>query len=200
MKLRFALAALVAPALLATAALVAAEDQEEKEFKATCPVSGQPAKETSALDYRGKKVYFCCDNCPNAFAADPEKFAAKANAQLLETGQMVQVACPLTGRPMADDKAVEVAGVTVHVCCAGCLGKAKALEGDELVALLFADTEKGFTLQTHCPVSDKPIDIAHFVEYEGQKVYFCCGGCPEAFQGDPKSFLAKLPQFAEKAE
>jgi YHS domain-containing protein len=201
MKLRYAVAALLAPALLATVALLAAEDaKEEKAFKATCPVSGQPAIEDSSVAYRGKKVYFCCENCPNAFTADPDKFAAKANRQLLETGQMVQVACPLTGRPCAEDKAVETGGVTVHVCCAGCLGKAKAKEGDVLVALLFADTEKGFTLQTECPVSGKPIDPAEFVEHEGKKVYFCCPGCPAKFTADPEKYLSKLPQFAEEAK
>ena len=35
----------------------------EKEFKATCPVSGGPAKEAHSVDYHGKKVYFCCPNC-----------------------------------------------------------------------------------------------------------------------------------------
>jgi Cu(I)/Ag(I) efflux system membrane fusion protein len=53
-------------------------------------------------------------------------------------------------------------------------------------------------LQDICPVSGKPIDPTKFVEHEGQKVYFCCGGCPKAFTADPDKFLAKLPQFAEE--
>jgi YHS domain-containing protein len=28
--------------------------------------------------------------------------------------------------------------------------------------------------------------------HEGQKVYFCCEGCKETFNEDPKKFLAKI--------
>jgi YHS domain-containing protein len=28
--------------------------------------------------------------------------------------------------------------------------------------------------------------------HEGQKVYFCCGGCKETFDEDPKKYLAKI--------
>lgn len=49
--------------------------------------------------------------------------------------------------------------------------------------------------QTTCPVMGGAINKAIFVEYQGKKVYFCCAGCPEAFQADPQKYLAKLPQF-----
>lgn len=199
MKVRLLLAALFAPALLMTGLLLAEEDDAEKaEFSATCPVSGQPAVEDSYVEYQGKKLYFCCDNCPKAYAEDPEKFAVKANYQLLETGQIVQVACPLTGRDVNPDTAIEVAGVTVSFCCENCQGKAQKAAGDEQLALVFADLSKGFTLQTTCPVSDKPIDPTASVEHEGKKVYFCCENCPAAFQADPEKYLDKLPQFAEE--
>ena len=74
--------------------MIAAEDKkdEKKEFKATCPVSGQPAIEDSVLDLAKLKagegkVYFCCKNCPKAFEKDPAKFALKTARQLAETGQ-----------------------------------------------------------------------------------------------------------------
>ncbi len=50
--------------------------------------------------------------------------------------------------------------------------------------------------QTTCPVMEgNPIDKAHFTEYKGQKVYFCCPGCDEKFEANPDQYLAKLPQF-----
>lgn len=182
-------------ALVAVALLTAGLTAEEKEFKATCPVSGGPAKEANALDYHGKKVYFCCGNCPKKFAADSKPFEAKANKQLAETGQITQVACPISGRAANPEKKSEVAGVEVVFCCDNC--KAKADAAEDAVALLFGDLAKGFTLQTDCPVSGKKINIEKFVEHDGKKVYFCCGGCPDAFKADPAKYTAKLPQFSE---
>jgi YHS domain-containing protein len=139
MKSRLCVAALAAVALLVVHSLRAADAPELK-----CPVSGQPAKADKTADFNGGKVQFCCDQCPKAFAKDPAKFAAKANLQLAQTGQLKQVACPLTGKPAAADKSVDVAGVKVGLCCNGCLGKAKKASGDELVTLIFTDTSKGF--------------------------------------------------------
>ena len=196
MKTRFMAVVLGCMALAATTALVAEEAEKEKEFKAICPVSGGPAKEENSLEYHGKKVYFCCKNCPNAFKADTKKYAAKANYQLAETGQVVQVACPISGKPCNPDVTSDVGGVTVGFCCNGCKGKADKA-GDEVLALLFGDLAKGYTLQTACPVSGKPIKTDKFVEHDGKKVYFCCNGCPAAFTADPAKFVSKLPQFSE---
>ncbi|MBX3411989.1 MAG: YHS domain-containing protein [Pirellulales bacterium] len=195
MKVRLLSVALFA-ALIAVAQLSAIGDDKE-EFSAKCVVSGAPAKEANSVAYKGKKVYFCCQNCPKAFEADPEKFANKAAAQLLATKQIVQVACPLAGKPVNPEQTVEVAGSTVAFCCGGCKGKAAKASGDDLLALVFGDLAKGFTLQTKCPISNKPIDAAVSVEHDGQKVFFCCDGCPDAFEKDPAKFTAKLPQFQE---
>ncbi len=54
------------------------------------------------------------------------------------------------------------------------------------------------TEQTTCPVMEgNPIKKAHFVEYQGKKVYFCCPGCDKKFQAEPAKYVAKLPQFKE---
>jgi YHS domain-containing protein len=195
MNVRRALVALCLVSLVTAGGLIAAE----KEFKATCPVSGKPAKETSVVDLpkeRGK-VYFCCDNCPKAYAANPKKFALKVNAQLVETDQLVQVACPITGKPVNKEVAVEANGAEVGLCCKGCLGKVEKADDDGKAKLLFSNAalKKGFTNQTLCPVSGKPINPEAKVEYKGKNVYFCCPGCPPAFEKDPDKFLAKLPQF-----
>ena len=34
--------------------------------------------------------------------------------------------------------------------------------------------------------------------HEGQKVYFCCGGCKETFDEDPKKYLAKIAAARKK--
>jgi hypothetical protein len=44
-----------------------------------------------------------------------------------------------------------------------------------------------------CPVADKPVDPAHTIEHDGQRIGFCCAKCKAAFQKEPAKFAAKLP-------
>ena len=169
------------------------DDKKAEKFEATCPVSGTAAKQEHSVKHRGKMVYFCCPNCPKAFEADRKKFALKTNVQFLETKQITQVACPFAGKPVAADTAVALGKTTVSFCCGNC--KAKAEKSEDLAALVFADFDKGFTLQTECPVSGKGIVAEHFAEHEGKKAYFCCPNCKAAFEKDPAKFTSKLPQF-----
>lgn len=50
--------------------------------------------------------------------------------------------------------------------------------------------------QTACPVSGKAIDKASspHVDFQGQRIYFCCDNCPPAFRKDPESFFAKAAE------
>jgi YHS domain-containing protein len=202
MKTRWMIASLCLAMLLTVKGLTAGkEESSDEKFEATCPVSGKPAIEESFVELKdGGKVYFCCKNCPKAYEKDPEKFATKAHRQLVETGQIVQVACPLTGKSVNKDVTVEVGGEDIGLCCKNCLKKVDAADDDGKLKLVFSNAalKKGFTHQTTCPVSGKEIDASHSVEYKGEKVYFCCPNCPKAFEGDPEKFVAKLPQFNKK--
>ena len=120
-------------------ATVMAEDKKEVKLEGIkCPLSGKAATENS-VDYKGGKVYFCCENCPKAFSKDPAKFAAKANAQLVATGQAKQAKCPLSGGKLNPDTAITVAGSKVCFCCEMCQGKVKEAKGDEQINLVFSD-------------------------------------------------------------
>lgn len=53
----------------------------------TCPVMKgnkvDPAKATKAklfADHKGRRYFFCCAGCPDAFKKSPEKYANKANS------------------------------------------------------------------------------------------------------------------------
>jgi YHS domain-containing protein len=206
MKARWMMVPLGLALLLAAKGFSAAGDKEsgDKEFEATCPVSGKPAGEDHVVELKnGQKVYFCCDNCPKAYKADPKKFELKVDRQLLETGQIVQVACPFTGKKINEEAKAEVAQADVHFCCKNCLAKFEKASDDEKLKLVFSQAalKKGFTSQTKCPVSGKDIDPEHVVEYKGEKVYFCCPNCPKAFEANPEKYVAKLPQLkADKGQ
>jgi YHS domain-containing protein len=43
----------------------------------TCPVMGAPINKELFVEYKGKKVYFCCSGCEDKFKAEPEKYIAK---------------------------------------------------------------------------------------------------------------------------
>lgn len=140
MKARFCLAALAVATLVAVTSLRAADEKPALK----CPVSAQAAKTEHSVDFNGGKVAFCCPNCPKAFNANSAKFASKANLQLVQSGQLTQVACPFSGKPVAAGKTVAVGGVEIGFCCGNCQGKAGKATGDEQLDLIFKDTTKGF--------------------------------------------------------
>lgn len=163
--------------------------------EAKCPVSGKPIDKSVSIDYEGAKLYFCCDGCPDGFAAKKEKLAAKANLQLVQTKQAVQVGCPMSGEACGDATET-VEGVKVCFCCENCSGSVAKAEDKVESAFGEKAFAKGFTTQTKCPVSGKQIDATKTAEHQGKKVYFCCGGCPDVFEREPEKFAKSLPQFA----
>ena len=62
-----------------------AEDTNKTETTAAasveqtmCPVmDGNKINKNVFVEYKGKKVYFCCEDCKAKFLAEPEKYVAK---------------------------------------------------------------------------------------------------------------------------
>ncbi len=105
-----------------------------------CIVNGKAAaKADKSADYKGGKVYFCCDNCPKAFAADEKKFSTKANAQLVATGQAKQGKCPISGKDVDKSKELTVGGAKVQFCCDNCKGAVEKATGDDQLAKVFSE-------------------------------------------------------------
>ncbi len=46
--------------------------------------------------------------------------------------------------------------------------------------------------QTTCPVMGGKIDGNVYVDYQGQRVYFCCKNCKETFLKDPEKYFKKI--------
>jgi YHS domain-containing protein len=136
-------------AVLAVGFVAYAAEEKAKEFKATCPVSGQPAKQDQSAEHKGAKAYFCCGDCKAAFVKDSAKFSTKANQQLVATGQATQAKCPLSGGKLNPDASVEVGGVKVGFCCNNCKGKVAEAKGDAQLDLCFKDDAfaKGFEVK-----------------------------------------------------
>jgi YHS domain-containing protein len=43
----------------------------------TCPIMGNPINKAQFVEYKDKKVYFCCPPCKDKFNAEPGKYIAK---------------------------------------------------------------------------------------------------------------------------
>lgn len=66
-------------------------------------------------------------------------------------------------------------------------------------AALATDAPQGKP-QTTCPVTGEKIDKNVHVDYQGQRVYFCCEKCPPEFRKDPEKHFAKFEQDGVKLE
>jgi len=104
---------------------------------ARCPVTGDSVSKEFSIDYRHGKLYFCSAECIDKFRADWASYQAKANAQLVATGQFRQIRCPVTGDPFALGIKLKVCGVDVRFSSPDCLKKVKRASADERVELVF---------------------------------------------------------------
>jgi YHS domain-containing protein len=48
--------------------------------------------------------------------------------------------------------------------------------------------------QTTCPVLGGNINKETYVDYKGQRIYFCCPGCDAEFKKDPEKYLKKMKE------
>lgn len=115
------------------------KEKVEAAFKATCPVSGSDAKKENSSKYRDKETYFCCEKCKAAFDAEPAKYSAKANLQLVQTKQFRQTSCPVSGSKVNKEQTIKVSGVKVGFCCDKCKGSLETASADDQLTKIFGD-------------------------------------------------------------
>jgi YHS domain-containing protein len=148
-----------------------AEDVKE----ATCPVSGQKVAvtdKTTTLTVNGEKQYFCCANCPTAFAKEPAKFIKTTLSCPVMKSQKVNLA---TGPRVAINDNLLV------TCCGGCPG---AIE----------KTPSKFVTELRDPVSSttfKLADNAPHSMYKGVHYYFSSDVNKKAFDAEPDKYANK---------
>ncbi len=61
-----------------------AKPEAEVIAQKTCPVMGGAIKKDIFVDYSGRRIYFCCNGCPETFKKDPEKYLKIVDKQLKE--------------------------------------------------------------------------------------------------------------------
>jgi len=48
--------------------------------------------------------------------------------------------------------------------------------------------------QTVCPVLGANIDKKVYVDYQGERIYFCCQGCDAEFRQNPEKYMKKIQE------
>lgn len=54
----------------------------QETLQKTCPVMGGPIDKNIYVDYKGRRIYFCCRMCVDSFNKDPEKYLPKLDAEI----------------------------------------------------------------------------------------------------------------------
>jgi Cu(I)/Ag(I) efflux system membrane fusion protein len=107
----------------------ATADAREEISQKLCPVMGLPINPESFIEYKGVKVYFCCDGCDDEFLEHPEQYVSKLppetqkrihQAEQSDGGEPLQTLCPVMGHPIDPQCFIEYKGVKVYFCCDGC--------------------------------------------------------------------------------
>jgi Cu(I)/Ag(I) efflux system membrane fusion protein len=107
-----------------------------------------------------------------------------------------QKLCPVTGSElgsMGDPLPVKLASGQVWICCEGCQSPLEEQPGKYLPKL--ARVEWTVEEQGICPVTRAKLGSMGeplAVEVANQKVWVCCGGCPEKLKAQPDRYLAAL--------
>jgi YHS domain-containing protein len=103
-----------------------------------CPVSGKPGNKEIFSEYKGQKVFFCCQKAKEAFDKDPAKYEAKihkctgdckkaAGEDSCKAGKKKcdkaeacckeAMVCPVSGKPGNKEIFSEYKGQKVFFCC-----------------------------------------------------------------------------------
>jgi YHS domain-containing protein len=114
-----------------------------------------------------------------------------------EKGLQPQKTCPIMGGKVDRDICVDALGQRIYLCCKGCVDAARK---DPAKALKTLGTRGEFaeSLQKTCPVMGGKVDPELYVEYEGRRIYVCCGGCIDKVKAEPALYARKVAEQWEK--
>jgi YHS domain-containing protein len=120
--------------------------------------------------------------------------------------------CPVEGGDVDAAVNTEHKGKTIGFCCESCIDGFKK---DPVKYMAIVDKElakappkkedgsgekKEAELNAKCPVTDDDADKSITKEYKGRTIAFCCDGCVEDFDKDPKKYIAKLEKQEKDAK
>ncbi|MFN0059255.1 MAG: hypothetical protein ACKVX7_12415 [Planctomycetota bacterium] len=167
----------------------------------TCPVSGKKLEaKPTVYQHEGREVRFCCDKCIDGFKAEPAKFIAKIDQDVVkQQAPMYPLkTCLVSDEALGADTVDWVFNNRlVRLCCKKCSAEVQKDPAKFLKklddAVIAAQKEK-YPIET-CVVSGEklggmgePVNMV----IGNRLVRLCCGACKKAVMADPLTHLAKL--------
>jgi YHS domain-containing protein len=89
----------------------------------------------------------------------------------------VEPKCPISGKPINKDAAVDFDGGKVYMCCENCPAAFKKDEAKYAAKAHLQMVQTDQLKQVACPFSGHKLDPTKTVEVEGVTVAFCCDDC-----------------------
>ena len=107
-----------------------------------------------------------------------------------------QTLCPVMGGAINKEIYTDYNGMRIYFCGAGCDGEFNA-DPEKYIAQMRAQGVEPEQLpqpkpQTLCPVMGGAINKEIYTDYNGMRIYFCCGGCDGEFKADPEKYLKQM--------
>lgn len=139
---------------------LATETQEQTpapKEQTLCPVLGGEIDRAVYLDHEGERVYFCCANCREAFAANPEMYLQKLKEQgvMLAAAPRPQTHCPVMGGEIDRSVYTDYEGERIYFCCPPCIERFQSDPAKYLKALKDAGITLGKVPTEQAPPMDE---------------------------------------------
>lgn len=167
----------------------------------TVVLSGMKDKNLDATQMK-----FCCAKCEATFKADPSKYTAKLNEQIIKAAGTYALTHCLV---MADEKLDGSAKIVVfrnHVyklCCKKCVGRFEKDPTKYAAAFdsqIIAAQKPGYKAKK-CPISGEGINAdSTDVVLSDRLVRTCCEKCAAKAKADPKATIAKVDAIVAASE
>ena len=148
--------------------------------------------------------------------ATEKKSPSEKSSEAVQKKKVIplQSTCPIMGGTINKKLYFDYEGKRIYVCCEGCIDAVKkdpeaAIKkiesmghAVEVIAVKEPGGEKKeLALQTTCPVMTKnPINRSLYVDYNGKRIYVCCGACISKVKENPEKYIEVLREMGQQPE
>lgn len=99
-----------------------AKEGGKTKVQTKCPICKMEVNKELHADYKGKRVYFGCNGCPDEFNKNPEKYIKQLESEgiTLEKSPVLQTKCPICEMDINKNLFADYQGKRVYFGCSGC--------------------------------------------------------------------------------
>lgn len=165
-------------------------------------------------DVEYTRYYFCCDNCPKAFAKDPDKFTKNGGVDLQAIGVPKEIHCSVmtdekvdVEKALDNGKYADYNGRRYFFCCDGCPAAFKKEPDKYTKNASISLGQFPLPKEIGCPVMagrtvtvKEALEKKLYADYKGRRYFFCCAECPNEFKSEPGKYATNASLPSPKVE